>query len=260
MYESQIEVAFSFSGAQRELVRQVKNYLAEHEIDAFMDECYTVTIWGENLEKVFSHIYSGKAKYYVVFVSKQYTESENTFFEFSTFLKEVHKDGGSQILPVYLDDTQLKFISSIGALDARHLNYQEIGNYIISKIKGEPLRDVLNYLTARLENNYHNIFGSAEIKCEKRLDGTYLYTNPLQLERGYRILLQYYTNGQYEKIYIFDSLVPIGVLLTFPTGEVYKEHGRLVLMNYGFCYGDYKLKITKESLAEIIKNKTNQIL
>lgn len=257
MYESQFEVAFSFSGAQRELVRQVKNYLDTHEIDAFMDENHTVKIWGENLEEVFSHIYSRKSTYYVVFVSKEYTESENTFFEFAAFLKELYNSRESHILPVFLDHTKLKFLPSAGALNAVNLSYKEIGDYIISKIKGEPLSHLLEYLTKWLENNNYSIYSPGEIKHSKDLNDTYLYTNPDLPDCSYRILLKYFKKGNYEKIYIFDSQVSKGVALTFPTGELYNESGNLILLNYGFCCGAYKIVITKENLVEIINNKIN---
>jgi len=252
------DVAFSFSGKERNFVRQVKDYLEQRGISVFMDEDYSITIWGNDLEKTFDYLYSGHAQYYIIFVSENYIKNLNTFFEFSAILKTLYEKGTSRILQILLDDVTLNFLPPIGAIKISNYDSGQAGEFIIKKIQGEPLMEIFQYLTQQLDKRYINI-NSAKILCSKNEEGIYCYSNSQDSKRCYRIRIQYININDFEKIFIYDCFVESGNAMTFPTGEVYKDNGKIIFLNYGFCCDNYQFEVTAKRLLQLIHKKISQI-
>lgn len=258
MCQTLFNVAFSFSGKEREFVRQVKDYLEQRGISVFMDEDYSITIWGNDLEKTFDYLYSGCAQYYIIFVSENYVKSLNTFFEFSAMLKTLYEKGTSRILQILLDDTTLNFLPPIGAIKISNYDSGQVGKYIIKKVQGEPLIDIFQYLTQQLDKEYQYI-NSTKILCSKNEEGIYCFSNSQDPKRCYRIRIQYININNFEKIFVYDSFVESGNIMTFPTGEVYKDSGKMLFLNYGFCCDNYQFEVTVKRLQQLINKKIFQI-
>lgn len=252
------DVALSFSGKERDFVRRVKDYLEQREIFVFMDEDYPITIWGKDLKKTFDCIYDGHAKYYIIFVSKNYVESINTLYEFSAILRNLYEKGTSEILQILLDDTTLNFLPPIGAIKISNYDSVQAGKEIIKKLQGEPLDEIFLYLTQHLDKGYHNI-NSAKISCNKNQEGIYCYSNSQDSRRCYKIQIQYIHINSFEKILIYDSFAESGNTMTFPTAQVYKDSGKVLLLNYGFCCDNYQFEVTSKHLLQLINKKISQI-
>lgn len=258
MCQTLFDVAFSFSGKDRDFVRQIKDYLEERRISVFMDEDHSITIWGNDLEKAFDYLYDGRAKYYIIFVSENYIKSINTVFEFSAMLRNLHKRGSSNILQIFLDNTTLNFLPPIGAIKIDDYNSRRAGELIVKKIQGEPLEEVFQYLIQRLNQECNNKYSNKTL-CSKNQEGIYCYSNFQNPKRCYRIQIQYICINDFEKILIYDSFVETGNSMTFPTGEVYKDNGKMLLSNYGFCCDNYQFEITSKQLLQLINEKILQI-
>lgn len=258
MCQTLFDVAFSFSGKERDFVRRVKDYLEQRGISVFMDEDYSITIWGNDLEKTFDYLYSGRAKYYIIFVSENYMKSVNTFFEFSAMLKNLYTEGTSKILQILLDDTTLNFLPPIGAIKINNYDSGQAGELIINKIQGESLANIFRYLIQQLDNGYNNI-NSPKILCSKNEEGIYCYSNFQEPKRSYRIRIQYININNFEKIFVYDSFAESGNIMTFPTGEVYKDKSKILFLNYGFCCDNYQFEITSKQLLQLINKKIAQI-
>lgn len=258
MDQTLFDVAFSFSGKERDFVRQVKIYLEQRRISVFMDEDYSITIWGNDLENTFDYLYDGRAKYYIIFVSKNYIKSLNTVFEFSAMLRNLHKKGTSRILQIFLDDTTLDFLPPIGAIKINDYDSRRAGEFIVKKIQGEPLVEVFRYLIQRLDEKFNNKY-SNRIVCNKNREGIYCYSNIQNPKRCYRIQIRHICINDFEKIFIYDSFVETGNTMTFPTGEIYKDNGKVLFLNYGFCCDNYQFEITSKRLLQLINKKVSQI-
>lgn len=252
------DVALSFSGKERDFVRRVKAYLEQRGVLVFMDEDHPITIWGEDLPKTFDYIYSGRAKYYIIFVSKNYVENMNTLYEYSAMLRSLYEKGTSKILQIFLDDATLKFLPPIGAITINDYDSIQAGKQIIKKLQGEPLDEIFQYLTQQLDNGYNNI-NFTKIFCNKNDEGIYCYSNSQEQKRCYKIQLQYVHINNFEKILIYDSFAESGNTMTFPTAQVYKDNGKVFLLNYGFCCDNYQFEVTSERLLQLINKKISQI-
>lgn len=134
------DVAFSFAGAQRDYVEKVKNELSKYEVSVFYDDDNTVKLWGKNLYSYLAEIYSEKARYCVVFISKEYKERPWTNHEFQFASERVltgygEPDMQEYILPVLFDDTKIPgLLTSIGHMDARKISPEKLAEYIAMKV------------------------------------------------------------------------------------------------------------------------------
>lgn len=258
MDQLSFDVAFSFSGKERNFVRKVKEYLEQNGLSVFLDEDYSITIWGNDLKTTFEHLYSGCAKYYVIFVSENYVKSINTFFEFSAMLKNVYEQGNSKILQILLDHTTLDFLPPIGAINICNYDSKKAGELIIKKIRGESLAEIFQYLMQSLDRGYSNIF-SSKIVSRKDKNGNYYYYNSQNPARSYKLRIEYIHVIDSEKILFYDSFVETGYTMTFPTGILQKINDKVHFFNYGFCCENYQFEMTSPQLLKIINNKISQL-
>ena len=68
------------------------------------------TLWGKDLFSYLADLYSNKAKYVIVFVSKYYKEKRWTIYEFRFINERVFKSKEEYLLPVMLDNTEIEEI------------------------------------------------------------------------------------------------------------------------------------------------------
>src|SRR3990167_4502591 len=98
------DVALSFAGEQRDYVRKVADILFNSGIKVFYDEFERVNMWGENLYDYLSDIYNKKAKFCVIFVSKEYKEKIWTNHERENAQARALENKGTYIIPVKFDE------------------------------------------------------------------------------------------------------------------------------------------------------------
>lgn len=136
------DVAFSFASVQRDYVEKVKNELLKYDVSVFYDNDYVADLWGKNLYTYLAEIYSKKASYCVIFISKEYAERPWTIHESQFAMERVFYDYAKEdmqeyILPVKFDDTILPGLPiSIGCLDARRESPEKVAEYIAQKVAG----------------------------------------------------------------------------------------------------------------------------
>lgn len=136
------DVAFSFASVQRDYVEKVKNELLKYDVSVFYDNDHVADLWGKNLYTYLAEIYSKKASYCVIFISKEYAERpwtihESQFAMERVFYEYAKEDMQEYILPVKFDDTILPGLPiSIGYLDARRESPEKVAEYIAQKVAG----------------------------------------------------------------------------------------------------------------------------
>ncbi len=78
-------------------------------IAVFYDDFYPEFLWGKNLVDTFDEIYRKRARFCVMFVSREYAERMWTNHERqSAQARALEEQGKEYILPVRVDDTDLK--------------------------------------------------------------------------------------------------------------------------------------------------------
>lgn len=136
----QYEVALSFSGAQREYVEQVALFLQARGVAVFHDEFESVTLWGRDGVEALHEIYSERASYVVIFISKEYVAGDWPSHEKRSALSRALRERREFILPVSFDDSVVPGLpdttSYQSALDWAP---SELGAIICEKIGVEPL-------------------------------------------------------------------------------------------------------------------------
>ena len=135
------DVVLSFAGAQREYVERVKNALSKYEISVFYDNDNSVELWGKNLYEYLADIYTNKALFLVMFISKEYSERPWTIHESRAAQERRFHDYNineyqEYVLPVKFDDTEIPGIRNItGYMNAHDFLPEELAEKIVQKIK-----------------------------------------------------------------------------------------------------------------------------
>lgn len=68
------EIVLSFAGEDRDYVERVAEQLRAHDVSLFYDNYEEATLWGKDLVEHLHKVYSGSARFCVMFISKYYAE------------------------------------------------------------------------------------------------------------------------------------------------------------------------------------------
>jgi hypothetical protein len=136
------DIAVSFAGEDRELVRDVVTELKGHDVNVFFDEDSTAEMWGENLVDFLHAIYSRRARYAVLFVSRHYVAKKWTTYERKAAQDRAFQQSAPYILPVRIDDSELPgLLSTIGYVDAEFAGARGIVEAVLRKLGNQaPVR------------------------------------------------------------------------------------------------------------------------
>lgn len=137
--EYQYDIAFSFSGDDREYVEQVANILRDNGIKVFYDMFEQIDLWGKDLGIHFDFVYRKAAKYCIPFISQTYKQKIWTNHEIKTAISRAINSNEEYILPARFDDTEIDGIRpTIGYLDLRNFTPDQLANAILSKLGKDP--------------------------------------------------------------------------------------------------------------------------
>jgi hypothetical protein len=100
--EFEYDVAVSFAGPDRKVVEEVVEALKASGISVWYDADKAAELWGEDLSEILAEVYSSKARYVMVFLSKDYTERDWTTFELEVARKASRSRKTAYVLPVVL--------------------------------------------------------------------------------------------------------------------------------------------------------------
>ena len=107
MMEYCYDVVLSFAGEDRTYVEECADILTALGIKVFYDSYEQSELWGKDLYTFLADIYSNKAKYAIVFISKYYAEKRWTKHEFRFINERMFRNDTEYLLPVLLDETKL---------------------------------------------------------------------------------------------------------------------------------------------------------
>lgn len=130
------DVAISFAGAERSYAKKLATFLRDTGASVFYDAFYPEELWGKNLVDLFDEIYRKRARYCVIFVSKEYKERMWANHERqSAQARALEEKGTEYILPIKVDDTELPGMPpTIGYLSLG-VGIKKIGEVLIKKLQ-----------------------------------------------------------------------------------------------------------------------------
>lgn len=170
------DVALSFAGEDRVYVEQVAAALRSMGVSVFYDKYEMVSLWGKNLYTHLQEVYSHKASYTVIFISKHYKEKLWTNHERESAQVRAFTEKEECILPARFDDTQIPGIhSTIGYISLDGYRPEEFAELIGRKIGYQ--QDVENLsgmagASSEVQSNYidasfQNVSRSLRSRLEK---------------------------------------------------------------------------------------------
>lgn len=130
------DVALSFAGEDRAVVREFADLLRTRNISVFYDEYERASLWGKDLYQHLSKVYSEYSRFCVIFVSGFYVKKLWAKHELRQAQARAFRESREYILPVRLDDAQLPGLpETIGYIDARILSLEVVATAVAEKLE-----------------------------------------------------------------------------------------------------------------------------
>ena len=112
------DVALSFAGEDRAIVRELATKLKSAGYLVFFDEFQEAELWGEDLSVKLKQVYKEQARFCVMFISEHYARKPWTNHERQAALSRAFNERRAYILPIRIDDTELPgFSDLVGYVD-----------------------------------------------------------------------------------------------------------------------------------------------
>jgi hypothetical protein len=132
------DVALSFAGEDRVQAESLAELLRNHRVSVFYDEFVRGVLWGKDLYQHLETIYKDRARYCVVFVSKNYIKKNWTRHELRHAQARSFTSDREYILPLRIDNTVLPGLApTIGYLDLRTTKIIQVAALLLEKL-GRP--------------------------------------------------------------------------------------------------------------------------
>jgi hypothetical protein len=133
--EFEYDVALSFAGEDRSIVEEFTGRLKAKNIEVFHDEYEAGDMWGRDLVDHLVNIYSRKARYCVMFISRYYPLKKWTKVERMAAQERALRDPNEYILPLRVDDTQVPGVEeTTGYRDLREHSMESIVELLEKKL------------------------------------------------------------------------------------------------------------------------------
>jgi len=134
--EYEYDVALSFAGEDRKFVALVAKLLKNDGLSVFYDNFEEANLWGKNLYDHLTEIYSIRAKYAIMFISKHYEKKVWTNLERQAMQSRAFQENKEYILPARFDDTKIPgLLDIVGYIDISKISADEFARIIIKKVK-----------------------------------------------------------------------------------------------------------------------------
>jgi predicted aspartyl protease len=132
----EFDVALSFAGEQRSDVERVADYLKNAGLRVFYDAHEKASLWGKDLYVHLSDVYQNRARYCIIFASREYADKSWTGHERQNAqARALREKGNEYILPVRFDDTEVPGLPrTVGYLDFRLEGPEGISEAFIQKL------------------------------------------------------------------------------------------------------------------------------
>lgn len=128
-------LAISFAGEDRLIAKQIADNLTNSGYKIFYDEYEKADLWGKDLYSHLTDVYSKRAKYCLMIVSKSYAEKNWTNLERKAAQAKAFEQTQEYILPLRIDDTEIPGLNNtVGYLNFSNLGLEETISILKQKI------------------------------------------------------------------------------------------------------------------------------
>ena len=130
------DVAISFAGTERAEAEKLADIIRAAGYAVFYDNYYPEHLWGKNLPVFFDEIFRKRARFCVMFVSKEYRDRKWTSLEArSAQARALEEKGNEYILPIRVDGTELEgLLPTIGYVPI-NTGIEKIGEVLVKKLQ-----------------------------------------------------------------------------------------------------------------------------
>ena len=130
------DAAFSFAGEVRDRVLQVVRAAEEWGLQVFYHFDQQGLLWGKDLRKILTDIYTDEALFMLVFLSNDYPEKDWPAFELEIGKRAAHKRTQEYLLPVIVDDVVVVGLKdTVGHLNLTTMTPQQIAELLAEKVE-----------------------------------------------------------------------------------------------------------------------------
>ncbi len=136
LYKSNIyDLAISFAGEDRDVAKDIAYSLTKQGLKVFYDEYEKGTLWGKDLYSHLTEVYSKKARFCLMMISKYYARKQWTTVERKAAQAKAFQENEEYILPLRLDETEIPgLLPTIGYIDLRQTSIEEVVELLKKKI------------------------------------------------------------------------------------------------------------------------------
>ena len=132
---NEFDVALSFAGEDRRDAESIAGMLTREGFSVYYDEYVTAQVWGQRLTEHLSNVYGRRAKFCVIFVSKNYAKKVWPRVELEAALRRSYEENREYILPLRLDDSDLPEIADdVHYVDLRDAGYDRVVSLLKEKL------------------------------------------------------------------------------------------------------------------------------
>jgi TIR domain len=156
-------VCLSFAGEDRDYMDKVAEELRAAGVRVFYDLYEQVDLWGKDLYVHLNDIYSGAAKYCVLFASHYYARKIWTNHEREAAQERAIRAHREYTLPARFDDTKIPGLRRpVGHVDLRKIKPPALAKMIIDKLGRRQLSNYLPPMPDLLLRSYVYDYGSVD--------------------------------------------------------------------------------------------------
>jgi TIR domain len=135
------DVAVSFAGSQRPIAEQLATIVSDAAFEVFYDHFFAAELWGKDLPAFFDQIYRERARFCVIFVSREYAEGMWTQHERqSAIARGIMSKGEDYLLPIHVDGSALSGVSpTLGHVSLDNYSIQQVADLLVAKLRGRKV-------------------------------------------------------------------------------------------------------------------------
>ncbi len=139
----EFDFAMSFSGECRTRAEELAELLSAKGALVFYDNFFRAHLLGKRLDNEFSQVFGYETRFFVPFVSADYTQKHWPQYEWSVAKREAEKRREEFILPLRVDDSPLVGLSdTVSYLDLRRTGLEEVADILLQKLERSTEQDV----------------------------------------------------------------------------------------------------------------------
>jgi hypothetical protein len=130
------DVAISFAGTERSEAEKLAELVRQAGYAVFYDNFYPEQLWGKNLVVFFDEIFRKRARFCVMFISKEYRDRKWTIHEAqSAQARALEEKGQEYILPIQVDDIELDgLLPTVGYVPI-NMGVERIAEMLVKKLQ-----------------------------------------------------------------------------------------------------------------------------